>query len=71
MVWIDDTKRELHTLLDSMPPKLKPDYELVFALDGQGEDASIGVQRANIYISALSAEFSLVRFPSALHRIFS
>lgn len=59
LAWVEVQRAELWRLLDDLPGKLRADWREVGGFE-RAEESSMGIQRANIHITALCVELALV-----------
>lgn len=59
--WIEETTQQLRELIDDLPAKLRHDYTADEALEESTVHSLYATQQANIQITALCLELSLVR----------
>lgn len=61
LIWVEDQRMVMRRLLDELPGKLRADWREVGGFE-RAEESSLGIQRANIHITALCVELTLVSF---------
>lgn len=59
LVWVEEQRTGMRRLLDELPGKLRADWREAGGFE-RAEESSLGIQRANIHITALCVELALV-----------
>jgi hypothetical protein len=67
LIWVEDQRIGMRRLLDELPGKLRADWREVGGFE-RAEESSLGIQRANIHITALCVELTLVSI-SRVHQL--
>ena len=62
--WVEKQREGIRGLLDDLPGKLRADWREEGGFE-RAEESSLGIQRANIHITALCVELALVSFLSS------
>jgi hypothetical protein len=58
VAWVEDQRRDMRRLLDDLPAKLRAEWREAGGFE-RAEESSLGIQRANIHITALCVELAL------------